>query len=128
MYLSRFLPVVATAFLAMACNGQAQQPGTALHEAEDIGLMVQPFNLTVEDIEEDADLLDQAGEEIGAIEAVLVDTSGRPAAIAAEIGSFIGRGEKTVVIGLDQLQVNADNDLVVTLTKDNLQRLPAWDG
>ncbi len=128
MYLLRLLSIAVTAFLAVACNGQAQQSGTALHEAEDVGLMVQPFNLTVEDIEEDADLLDQAGEEIGAIESVLVDANGRPTAIAAEIGSFIGTSEKTVVISLDRLQVNADDDLVTTLTKDDLQHLPTWDG
>jgi hypothetical protein len=58
---------------------------------------------------------------------VLVDANGRPTAIAAEIGSFIGTSEKTVVISLDRLQVNADDDLVTTLTKDDLQRLPTWN-
>ena len=67
MHLSRLLSTVAMAFLAIACNSQAQQPGAALHEVEDLGLMVQPLNLSVEDIEEDADLLDQAGEEVGAM-------------------------------------------------------------
>src|SRR5688572_15294484 len=128
MHLSRFLFTIATTCLVIACNSQAQQPSTTLHEVEDVGLMVQPFNLTVEDIEEDADLLNQAGNEVGSIEAVLADSSGRPAAITAEVGSFVGTDEKTVVIDLDQLQVDDDGDLVVKLTNDELQRLPGWDG
>ena len=128
MHLSRILGTVATAFLVIACNSQVQQPGTALHEVEDSGLMVQPFNLTVGGIEEDADLLNQAGEEVGSIEVVLADSSGRPVAITAEVGSFAGTDEKTVVIGLDQLQVDDNGDLVVKLSNDELPRLPAWDG
>jgi hypothetical protein len=127
MHLSRLLSTVAMAFLAIACNSQAQQPGAALHEVEDLGLMVQPLNLSVEDIEEDADLLDQAGEEVGAIESVLADGSGQPAAITAEVGSFAGADEKTVVIALDRLQVDDDGDLVVQMSREELQRLPAWD-
>ena len=43
------------------------------------------------------------------------DASGKPAAIAAKVGSFIGTSERTLVIGLDRLQVNADGDLVTAL-------------
>ncbi len=128
MRFSYFLSLVATAFLAVACSGQAQQSDTALREAEDSDLIVQPFNLTIEGIEEDADLLNPSSEEVGAIEAVLVDASGRPVAITAEVGSFLGMDEMTVVIGLDRLQVNADGDLVTALTGEELQRLPAWNG
>jgi hypothetical protein len=128
MRFSGFLPLAAAAFLAVACSGQAQQTDTALREAEDGELIVEPFDLTIEDIEEDADLLGPSGEEVGAIEAVLVDAGGRPAAITAEVGSFVGTDEKTVVIGLDRLQVNADGDLVTVLTGEELQRLPAWEG
>lgn len=136
MHLWRFLPMAAAAFLAMACTGQgqqggvqqaqAQQAGTGLSEAEDDELTVQPFDLTVGEIEEDADLLNQAGEEVGAIDSVLVDAGGRPAAIAAEVGSFAGGEERTVVIGLDRLRVDDDGDLVTTLSKEELQRLPVW--
>ena len=128
MRFSCFLSLAAAALLAVACSGQAQQPNAALREAEDSDQIVQPFNLTIEDIQEDADLLSPSGEEVGAIEAVLVDAGGRPAAITAEVGSFFGTDEKTVVIGLDRLQVNADGDLLTALTGEELQRLPAWDG
>ena len=46
-------------------------------EAADDDMMVQPFNMSVEDLE-DADLVDPAGEEIGEVEEVLVDANGKP--------------------------------------------------
>lgn len=128
MCLSRFLPLGGIALLVMACSGEAQRTSAGPQEAEDSDQVVQPFDLTVGEIEEDADLLNQAGEEVGAIEVVLVDASGWPVAIAAEVGSFQGTSEKTVAIGLDRLQVNPEDDLVTTLTKEELLRLPAWDG
>lgn len=45
-----------------------------------------------------------------------MDASGKPAAIAAKVGSFVGTSERTLAIGLDRLQVNAGDDLVATLT------------
>jgi hypothetical protein len=111
-------------------TGAAPQEATSttLQEAEDSDLVVQPLGLTVGDIEEDADLLNQAGEEVGAIEVVLVDASGRPVAVAAEVGSFQGASERSVAISLDRLQANPEADLVTTLTDEELLRLPAWDG
>ena len=128
MRLSRFMSLGGIALLVAACSGEVQRTSAALQEAEDSDQVVQPFDLTVGEIEEDADLLNQAGEEVGAIEVVLVDASGRPVAIAAEVGSFQGTSEKTVAIGLDRLQVNPEDDLVTTLTKEELLRLPAWEG
>jgi hypothetical protein len=135
---ARLTLVVAAAFLAAACSGAAQsgdpaqsegsaQPGgSALQEADDTELVVDPFDLTVGEIEEDADLLNQAGEEVGAIVSVLVQ-GGRAVAITAEIPGTTGE-EREVVIGLDRLQVNPDDDLVTTLSVQELQRLPAWEG
>jgi hypothetical protein len=57
---------------------------------------------------------------------VLVDANGQPAAIAAEVGGFLGIGQKTVVISLDRLQPK-DDDLVTTLSKEDLGALQAWD-
>ena len=129
-----FLPLVATALLLAACTGQAQQQqpqrlqtSTGLQEVEDENLMVQPLGLTVGEIEEDADLLDSTGEEVGDIDVVLADASGRPVAIAAEVGSYADGADKTVVIGLDRLSANEDDDLVTTLTLQELQQLLEWD-
>jgi hypothetical protein len=120
----RFLPAVAAASLALATSAQAQQ-NTVLREADNDDMMVQRLNMKVEDLE-DADLVNQAGDEIGDVEKVLVDANGQPAAITAEVGGFLGLGEKTVVIGLDKLQPK-DDDLVTTLSKEELGALQVWE-
>jgi hypothetical protein len=88
--------------------------------------MVPPFNLSVEDLE-DADLVDPAGAEIGEVEEVLVDADGKPAAITAEVGGFLGVGQKMAVIDLDRLQLK-DGDLVILLSKEQLGSLQSWGG
>ena len=64
--------------------------------------MVPPFNRSSTELE-DMNLLSDTGEEIGEIEKVLVDEDGQPAAVTAEIGGYLGVGQKVVVIGLDRL-------------------------
>jgi hypothetical protein len=127
MLVMRLLPTVAAAFLAVVGAAQAQQAGggAVLREAADDDMMVQPFNKSVEDLEE-ADLVTPAGDEIGEVGEVLVDESGQPAAITAEIGGFLGVGQKTVVIGLDRLQLK-DDELATTLTKEELGAMQTWD-
>jgi len=125
---ARFLlPVIAAALLATAATAQAQQQaagGAVLREATDDDMMVQPFNKTVEELK-DADLVDQAGAEIGEVEQVLVSEDGQPAAITAEVGGFLGVGQKTVVIGLDRLQLK-DDALMTALTKEELGAMRTW--
>jgi len=120
----RFLPAVAAASLALATSAQAQQ-NTVLREADNDDMMVSRLNMKVEDLE-DADLVNQSGDEIGDVEKVLVDANGQPAAIAAEVGGFLGLGEKTVVISLDKRQPK-DDDLVTTLSKEELGALQVWE-
>jgi hypothetical protein len=123
-----FLPALAAALLALAAPAHAQQAAgdVTLREATDDDLMVPPFNLSVEDLE-DADLVDPAGAEIGEVEEVLVDADGQPAAITAEVGGFLGVGQKMAVIGLDRLQLK-DGDLVILLSKEQLGSLQSRSG
>ena len=91
--------------------------------------MVPPFNLSSTELE-DMNLLSDTGEEIGEIEKVLVDENGQPAAVTAEIGGYLGVGQKIVVIDLDRLQLRGDDepDLATTYTKEELQGMQAWPG
>jgi sporulation protein YlmC with PRC-barrel domain len=65
------------------------------------------------------------GEEIGEVYDVLVDASGKPVAVSADVGGFLGVGEKGVVIGLDQATADGDH-LKVNMTKDQIKALPAY--
>jgi hypothetical protein len=98
---------------------------TGLHEAEDDDMMVQPFNVSVDDLE-DMDLYGPGGEEIGEVEEVLADGSGQPIAVAAEVGGYLGVGERDVTIGLDQLRLEGEH-LVSSMTREQLEALPEWE-
>jgi hypothetical protein len=94
-------------------------------EAEDGSAMVPPFNVPVDDLEDMA-VVGAGGEEIGEVEEVLADPSGKPAALAVEAGGFLGVGEKTVVVGLDRLRLENDQ-LVTGMDKEQVEALPEWD-
>ena len=57
---------------------------------------------------------------------MLVDASAQPVAVAAEVGGFLGMGEKDVVIGLDQLTQDGDQ-LKINMTKEQIGALPDFD-
>jgi hypothetical protein len=92
-------------------------------------VMVEPFNKSSTELE-DMNILSNEGEEMGEVEKVLVDGNGQPVAITAEIGGFLGVGEKIVVIGLDRLELRGDEepDVATTHTKEELQGMQAWGG
>ena len=80
---------------------------------------------TVDDVE-DMTIYGAGGEEVGEVDAVLVDGSGQAVAIAADVGGFLGMGERDVVIGLDRLSRNQDR-LTVTMSKEEIEALPEFD-
>ena len=108
----------------LAAAAQQTTDVTAYQEAEDDDMVVQPFNLTVDDIE-DMDLKSAAGDDIGEVEEVLTDASGQPAAVAVEVGGFLGIGEREVVFPLDQLEL-IDDHLVTSADKATIEALPDW--
>jgi len=87
--------------------------------------MVAPFNVSIDDFEE-MEIYGPGGEEIGEVDAVLVDAAAKPVAVAAEVGGFLGMGEKDVVIGLDQLSQDGDH-LKINMTKEQIGALPEFD-
>ena len=87
--------------------------------------MVAPFNVSIDDLEE-MEIYGPAGEEVGEVNAVLVDAAAKPVAVAAEVGGFLGMGEKDVVIDLGQLTQDGDH-LKINMTKEQIGALPEFD-
>ena len=115
--------------VAAATQTQGQQAGGAgLREAPG-EVTVPPFNRSSTELE-DMNLLSNTGEEIGEVERVLVDGNGQPAAVTAEVGGYLGVGQRVVVIGLDRLQLRGEvePDLATTYTKEELEGMQAWPG
>jgi len=126
MKTARWISVTAAAF-ALGSGGfvHAQTSATGLHKAEDKSVMVAPFNVSIDDFEE-MELYGPNGEEIGEVDAVLVDAGAKPVAVAAEVGGFLGMGEKDVVIAINQLTQDGKH-LKVNMTKEQIGALPEFD-
>ncbi len=92
---------------------------------EDDAFIVQPWNLTVDDID-DMDIYGADGEEIGEVDDVLTDASGNVIGLSVEAGGFLGIGEKEVIMTLDQVEL-VGGRLVTALTEEQIEALPEWD-
>lgn len=122
---STWLPVTLAAFaLGSGSFAQAQINQTGLHKADEDSLMVQSLDISVGDVE-DMTIYSSGGDEVGEVEAVLVDGSGQPVAIAADVGGFLDLGERNVVIGLDRLSKGQDR-LTVAMSKEEIEALPEF--
>ena len=120
---TRWLPVAAATF-ALGGGGFVYAQ-TGVHKAEDKSVMVMPYNITIDELE-DMDIYGPDGKEIGEVDSVLVDGAAKPVAIAAEVGGFLGMGKKDVIIGLDELTKDGDH-LKVNMTKEQIGALPDFD-
>ena len=71
-----------------------------------------------------------AGENIGDINEILLDNGGKVAAVVLGVGGFLGIGEREVAISFDSLHMarapDGKNTLTVNATKDTLRSAPAW--
>jgi sporulation protein YlmC with PRC-barrel domain len=123
MMMSRYLMIIA-ALIAAVGLAHAQQPAPnsapSLVEVKDDAMMVERFNLSVEQLE-DMEVTDSRGKRIGEVEDVLMTPEGKITALAVEVV-----GDKEVVVGLDQLRRQGDV-LVTDLTEEQVEALPSWD-
>jgi sporulation protein YlmC with PRC-barrel domain len=103
----------------------AQVVVTELRDAEDDDLIVQPYNLTVDQLE-DMDIFGAGDEQIGEIEDVLIDASGNAVALVIETEGFLGIGDEDVVVGFDQVELLGDR-FVTGLSEDQLEEMPEWE-
>jgi hypothetical protein len=75
---------------------------------------------------EDMKIVNAAGKEIGDIEEILADASGKIVAVTAEVGGFLGIGEKEVVVSLEHLELQGDR-FMTALSSEQLKAMPRWD-
>jgi PRC-barrel domain len=107
---------LAAVVLTMPALGAAQQAGSDQYrDVEDDRLLVEPFNLTIGQIDH-MDVVGATGERIGEVDGVLMDASGRLAAMRVEVG------DSKAAVGLDQLRVEGPR-LVTSLTKAEVEAL-----
>lgn len=80
---------------------------------------------------DDHDIYGADGKEIGEIEDVLLNMDGSVAAVAVEVGGFLGIGEKDVLVDWSALEITAEGDdlrvTAPTLTREVLESAEAVD-
>lgn len=71
-----------------------------------------------------------AGENVGDINDLRIDSNGKIVAVIVGVGGFLGLGEKNVALPFDQLAFAKDADgaldVKADVTKESLQTLPEW--
>ncbi|MCB1883284.1 MAG: PRC-barrel domain-containing protein [Geminicoccaceae bacterium] len=76
----------------------------------------------------DKDLYGAGGKEVGEIEDLLIGQDGKSVdAVIAEVGGFLGIGQRKVAVPLDSVQHGSDGGLTVNMTEDQLKELPAME-
>jgi hypothetical protein len=95
-----------------------------LVEAKAKAMMVESFNLSVDQLE-DMGIHGVGGKRIGEVDEVLMTSEGKIAALAVEVGGFLGIGDKEVVMELNQLRREGDT-LMTDLTKEQIEALQSW--
>lgn len=72
-----------------------------------------------------AEVKNRSGEALGEVNSVKVDSAGQVQAINAEVGGFLGVGERVVALDANNLVYVKDRNLIVTnMTKDEIGKLP----
>lgn len=99
--------------------------GSYLREVDDNEPLLGPGNMTVRQME-DAHVVDARGERVGDVEEVIANNRGQIVGITAEVGGFLGIGDKEVLVPLEQLTVE-NGRFRTKLTVDQLKALPGWD-
>ncbi|MGK2873101.1 MAG: PRC-barrel domain-containing protein [Alphaproteobacteria bacterium] len=74
------------------------------------------------------DLHNLAGDEIGEITAVIIDSNGKSAALIASVGGFLGMGDHEVAIDWNDLRIRDGGKLIQTrMSKSELKALPEYE-
>lgn len=87
---------------------------------------VAQLNLMVDQVEE-MDVVGPNGEPVGEVDDVLGDANGNATAITVEVGGFLGIGEKTVILMLDEVSLDMGR-IKTALTKEQIEELPSFGG
>ncbi|CAD7026479.1 photosystem reaction center subunit H [Pseudorhizobium endolithicum] len=78
---------------------------------------------------DDHDVYGADGKEIGEIEDIVLNLDGTVAAVALEVGGFLGIGEQDVLVAWSALEITAENDGIriaaPTLTREVLEQAEA---
>jgi hypothetical protein len=119
-------PVIIGLTLVVA-PAVAQQAGMmTLQKAEDEDLILYPWALGVEAIE-DMNVQGADGTTFGEVDDVLVDHTGAIRALVVDYGKALGLEDRQAIVPIERFSPQDQKVLVLDLTAQDLQALPDWD-
>ena len=65
--------------------------------------------------------------DIGEVEDLLIDNVGNVVGVTVEVGGFLGVGQKTVILMLQDVKLDLGK-LRTTLTKEQIEKMPDFNG
>ncbi len=72
-------------------------------------------------------LMNARGEQLGEIEAIVLNTADNRTMAVIEHGGFLGLGDKRIVLPLENLSVMNDTVIVRGLTNEDIEAMPEWE-
>ena len=119
------MPVQAHAQQSQQAGQPAIDPVSVLVEVRGRDDQIVPrFNVPLERLR-GMDVYGAQGEEIGEIEEVLATGDGRLAAVAIDVGGFLGVRERQVIVNLHEIELDGLR-LVINATRESIEALPRW--
>jgi len=88
--------------------------------------------LTAEDLQ-GAEIIDAAGTSLGSAESVKLAADGSVEGVLVDVGGFLGIGAKTVMLTMDEIEVeqdpqSAEVSVTTDLTREEIKERPAHEG
>ncbi len=91
------------------------------------GGAVLPAGRSAEDFI-DRDIVNADGDEIGEVVDLMIDQDNKISKVVADIGGFLGLGEKRVAIDMDDITIDqSTGDLMVSMDQSQLEALPSYE-
>jgi hypothetical protein len=119
-------PALALWLIASGGAAAQQEPLLTLERADDEDLILYPWAMNVDDIE-DMSVQGADGAAFGDVEDVLVDQTGAVRAIVVDYGRTLGPADRQAIVPIERLTPRDRNVLVLDMTAGELQALPDWD-
>jgi hypothetical protein len=109
-----------------AAGNQIDQASTLKHPVTKAEMKAAvPLSTVPRDTLKTAELKNRDGEALGEVDAITVDQSGKVASVSADVGGFLGVGQRTVSLDANGLlYLKSRNLIVTTMTKDEIGKLP----
>lgn len=133
--------MVSPLVLALALSGtafaQSEQPGAGMSTDEQTAASpsssatgqsgsAMSGQFTVNQLL-DMNVKSSAGENVGSVENLIIDQSGRISGVVVSVGGFLGIGDKKVALPWNQVTMQpGQQDLTTSATKQQLQQAQAW--